>query len=400
MKQNNFLFITWDGPQTSYMEGLFMPIFHEIAKKENIQFHVIQFTWADKQKTDEVKRIATNFGIKYTNFPIFRKPLPSIGSLITLFAAGRKIKKYIKDNKIDVVMPRSTFPAMMVNNIKNRRFKTVFDADGLPIEERVDFAGLKKDSKLYKFLKSEETKVLHYADVVITRSQKAIEIHLENVGEKYRNKFFIISNGRNSENFFYDNACREKIRKKYNISNDSFLFLYVGSLGTKYAVKEMEIIYEEFSKKRKSSCIILTGDKNYLEQIIPNYKDKNIIIKKVKPQEVSQYISAADIGFALIYPMFSMKGAVPTKLGEYLLCGLPVIASKGIGDTERILQNFPECYLFDHSLDLKKQLPEINAFIKHSVLADKEKIREKALQYFSLESAAESYMKAFEKLGT
>ncbi len=25
----NLLFITWDGPQTSYMEGLFMPIFNE-----------------------------------------------------------------------------------------------------------------------------------------------------------------------------------------------------------------------------------------------------------------------------------------------------------------------------------------------------------------------------------
>ncbi len=25
----NLLFITWDGPQTSYMEGLFMPISNE-----------------------------------------------------------------------------------------------------------------------------------------------------------------------------------------------------------------------------------------------------------------------------------------------------------------------------------------------------------------------------------
>ena len=29
MKSKNLLFITWDGPQTSYMEGLFIPISNE-----------------------------------------------------------------------------------------------------------------------------------------------------------------------------------------------------------------------------------------------------------------------------------------------------------------------------------------------------------------------------------
>ncbi len=395
----NLLFITWDSPQTSYMEGLFMPIFHEIAKKENIQFHVIQFTWADKKKTDEVKKIAVNFGIKYTNFPIFRKSLPSIGSFITLFAAGRKIKKYIKDNKIDVVMPRSTFPAIMVNNIKNRTFKTIFDADGLPIEERVDFSGLKKGSTLYKFLKSGESKMLRHADAVITRSQKSIEIHLENIGEKYRNKFSVVYNGRDQLQFCLSSEYRDRARERLALMNE-FLFVYAGSLGSQYCLKEMLAVFNNYSKDHSSKFLILTGNIEFALQNIPAELKDRIIIKKVNADEVSFYLNAADFAFALRKPSFSMQGVAPIKLGEYLLCGLPVIASKGIGDTERILQNFPECYLFDHSLDLKKQLPEINAFIKHSVLVDKEKIRKKALQYFSLESAAESYMKAFEKLGT
>ena len=117
MKSKNILFITWDGPQTSYMEGLFMPIFQEIAKQGAYQFHVIQFTWADAQKIAHTKAAADKMGITYTAWPVLRKPNVSIGSLLTVLTSAGKIKKYIRENNIHIVMPRSTFPAMIVNQI-------------------------------------------------------------------------------------------------------------------------------------------------------------------------------------------------------------------------------------------------------------------------------------------
>src|SRR5690554_5492319 len=136
----NILFITWDGPQTSYMEGLFLPIFQKISESENIQFHVMQFTWADENRTASIQKAAEKMGIHYTAEKVYRKPMASIGSLLTIQSGTKKIKKYIQEHEIDVVMPRSTFPAMMVNALKNGELKVIFDADGLPIEERVDFS--------------------------------------------------------------------------------------------------------------------------------------------------------------------------------------------------------------------------------------------------------------------
>src|SRR5690606_27972045 len=128
---------------TSYMEGLFMPIFQEISKSTEINFHVIQFTWADQEKINQVKKAALSLGIAYSAFPICKEPLAGVGSLLTLFTSSGKIEKYVRENRIDVVMPRSTFPAYMVYKIRNRNFKVIFDADGLPLEESIDFAGLK-----------------------------------------------------------------------------------------------------------------------------------------------------------------------------------------------------------------------------------------------------------------
>ena len=394
----NLLFITWDGPQTSYMEGLFMPIFQEIAKNEDLKFHILQFTWADEKKINQIKNVAEKMGIQYSAFPIIRKPNVSFGSLLTVFTSSNKIKKYIEKNSIDIIVPRSTFPAMMVNQIlavgkvpfRGFRGKLIFDADGLPIEERIDFAGLKKGSFQYKLMKATETKMLKNADAVITRSQKAIDVHIQNIGEQHRNKFSVVLNGRDKNKFTKDDSSRTLAREELGIASE-FLFVYAGSLGPQYCFPEMLEIFKKRSDKNNSKFLILTGNVDFAKQNIPIELQSNIILKSVKSDEVPFYLNAGDVAFALRQPSFSMQGVAPIKLGEYLLCGLPVIASKGIGDTDDILKNFQECFLYDHSLGLDIQAESINHFLEKAIFADKNNIAVNAQDYFSLEASAESY---------
>ncbi|WP_312421442.1 hypothetical protein [Epilithonimonas sp.] len=433
----NLLFITWDGPQTSYMEGLFMPIFQEIAKWGDYKFHVVQFTWADDKKIAHTQAAADKMGIAYTAWPVLRKPNISIGSLLTVLTSSAKIKKYIRENNIHIVMPRSTFPAMIVNQINSPfashaffpfrglrgsaffpfrglrddsffpfrglrggkvpfrgfRGKLIFDADGLPIEERIDFAGLKKESFQYKLMKSAETKMLKSADAVITRSQKAIDFHIANIGESFRSKFSVVYNGRDKNLFAYQPTIREKVRKELGLK-DELLFVYAGSLGPQYCLNEMLEIFQAYATKHWAKFLILTGNTEFAEQNIPTELKTHIILKSVPSEKVSFYLNGGDVAFGLRKPTFSMQGVAPIKLGEYLLCGLPVIASKGIGDTERILENFEECYLYDHSIGLLPQIAHIKNFVEKAIFANRNKIAQKAQHYFSLEAAAESYLKA------
>lgn len=391
------LFITWDGPQTSYMEGLFMPIFHEMAKRGDLAFHIMQFTWAEEEKTTALKKAAEGFGIRYTAVHVLKKPVASLGSMITLFTSSGKIEKYIKEHQIDTVMLRSTFPALMVSKIKNRNFKIIFDADGLPIEERVDFAGLKKESRQYRWMKGIETRMLKLADHVITRSQKAVDIHLQILGEEFRSKFSVVLNGRNTEQFGYDQDKRTAVRERLGIGN-ALLFVYAGSLGPQYCFQEMLEVFENYAATHPAHFLILTGNTEFAESQIPAVLHSSITIKKVPVEEVPDYMNAADFAFALRQPSFSMQGVAPIKLGEYLLCGLPVLASKGIGDSEAILQHFKDCLLYDHRKGMADQLPEILTFAENAIFADRSGINGTAQQFFSLEAAAESYRKALEKI--
>ena len=392
MNKTILIHIVGRPPNKLYGRFVFSNIFQAIQNDSNIDFHVLQFTWSGENKRNLVARDAMYARIKYTAAPIVRKPIAGIGSLWTVFKAKKRIKEYIEAHNIDVVMPRSTFPAMMVNRLKLQNIKVIFDADGLPLEERVDFAGLSKNSLQYKWLKKEETQLLKTADQVLVRSKKAVDIHVKTIGEKYRSKFSIVVNGRDSEHFKPNQAHRIALRKELKLEPDAILWVYCGSLGPQYGWKEMISVFRGFNRQHPNSkFLILTGNVEYAEKNLSLDLKNSCLIRSVPFREVPNYLSAADIAFAIRKPTYSMRGVAPIKLGEYLLMGLPTIASKGIGDTEDLLEELEGIFLFDH-----KDLDNIKnaiTFAKNFNYSSNQ-IRKSGIKYFSLERSTDSYLKA------
>ncbi len=393
----NILFITWDGPQTNYLEGLFLPIFQQIQNISDYKFHVIQFTWGLNNRIESIKQKSEELNIAYTAKLVARKPSVVVGSILSIHKGKQLIEKYIAENAIDIVMPRSTMPALMVNRIKNRNFKLVFDADGLPLEERVDFTGLSPKSLQYRFLKKEERKMLLNADKVLTRSKKAVKIHLSNIGGKNLEKFSVVTNGRNTDVFKPDVFARRNIRKELNLTESTTVFVYCGSLGPQYSWDDMLEIFEKHHQQNSNSkFLILTSNLDYAHKRVPSHLKEAIIIKNVAFEEVPSYLSAADIAFALRKPKYSMIAVSPIKLGEYLLMGLPTIASKGIGDSENLLKKNPDCFLYNHHS--KHSTDQALEFIEYLETNIQEKIRAFGIEYFSLEESALTYVKSLNLL--
>jgi glycosyltransferase involved in cell wall biosynthesis len=389
----NILFITWDGAQTTYMEGLFLPIFNEIQKENSYQFHIIQFTWAPKERTAITERKARECNIKYSAKKIYKKPNALIGSFFTVIEGVSFIKKYLQNNKIDIIMPRSTMPSIMVNRLNNIDCKILFDADGLPIEERIDFSGLKKSSLIYNIYKREERLMLKKAAVVITRSKKAIDFHLDSIGNSFKDKFFVVVNGIDTQFFIPDGEHAQKLREDLNIKKDSKVFIYSGSLGPQYGFEIMINVFKSYLEINKNGFfLILTTQVDFAKERIPVALQDKIILKSVPFAAIPKYLSIGDIAFAIRDPKPSMQGVAPIKLGEYLLMGLPTIASLGIGDTEMILKDKNFCMLYNHNATDSAEKALV--FIEKAEAIDKAQIQKFASDHFSLEISAASYNKA------
>ena len=63
-----------------------------------------------------------------------------------------------------------------------------------------------------------------------------------------------------------------------------------------------------------------------------------IVLKKANHNDVPFLLQTMSATVSLIRPCFSKLSSSPTKLGEYLSCGLPCIGNKGVGDVAEILK--------------------------------------------------------------
>ncbi len=71
-----------------------------------------------------------------------------------------------------------------------------------------------------------------------------------------------------------------------------------------------------------------------------NLKTDRIVIKSCIHKEVPHYISLFDASIFFIRPTYSKKASSPTKQGEIMAMGKPLICNAGVGDTDRIVEKY------------------------------------------------------------
>ncbi|TGD73114.1 hypothetical protein E4634_12600 [Mangrovimicrobium sediminis] len=81
-----------------------------------------------------------------------------------------------------------------------------------------------------------------------------------------------------------------------------------------------------------------------------NVPDSQYTLQALPFEQVAKEVCRFDLGISFVRPGRAMKASCPTKLGEYLACGVPVVANRGIGDIETWLADgCTGCLLDDFS---------------------------------------------------
>ncbi|WP_197687260.1 hypothetical protein [Aquiflexum balticum] len=98
---------------------MFFPILKGIQEEGGIACHVMQFSWAGAAEVKRIGKLAEEMGLHYSHQPIHRRPLAVLGALLSVYRGVFHIRNYVKEHQINLLMPRSTMPAMMVNRLKD-----------------------------------------------------------------------------------------------------------------------------------------------------------------------------------------------------------------------------------------------------------------------------------------
>lgn len=132
-------------------------------------------------------------------------------------------------------------------------------------------------------------------------------------------------------------------RKKLGIDSEKLVISYLGSLGSWYMLSEMLDFFVVVKNEYPGALFLfVTHSSPVLVMKLLKAKGLNendIKITEARREEVPVFIKASDFSLSFIKPVYSKISSSPTKLGEILSMGIPVVANSGVGDIKETIIN-------------------------------------------------------------
>lgn len=319
-----------------------------------------------------------------------------------------KAEEIIKKNKIEIIHARGYVPALIGLSLKNKyNLKLIFDMRGFWPDERLDGKIWKMNNPihffLYKYFKFQEKRLLKNTNHVISLTQKGKSILLKTFNFLKTESISVIPCFADLKHFDFKIINSEKLNNlklSLKISPNDLVFLYLGSLGTWYMTNEMCDFFKVIKEKNPNAkLLIVTKDDtaeflNYALNI--GLKSEDLIFREASRDEVPYFIESCDIALFFIKPSFSKQASSPTKMGEIMGLGKPIITNAGVGDVDDILNKTQAGYL------IKKFTKENYELAANSISEikniDKNLIRKGGLEFYDLENGILKYHTVYNSL--
>lgn len=343
------LFISYNGMLEPLGQSQVIPYLRELAKR-GVRFTLLSFerpsafTTEGRLQSDQLRRQLSLQGIEWHWLPYHQRP--SVPATIYDVVAGlRKASSLVKRNRIEMVHARSHIPAAIALGLK-RRFgtKMIFDLRGLMAEEYVDAEHWREDGVPYRITKASERRMFASTDAVVTLTERIWPIIKEWDGLRGRAVHHeVIPCCTDLSLFKFSEEDRAQRRSELGLG-DRFTVVYSGSLDGWYLTEKMADFFASLVRRRPDAHLLwLTkGNHDRVKDLMRgrNITADNFSVLAVASAEVPSYLAAADAGLAFIKRCLSKLASSPTKNGEYLACGLPLIINAGVGDSDSLIDDW------------------------------------------------------------
>jgi glycosyltransferase involved in cell wall biosynthesis len=391
MAAMKILFVTWDGPQVSYLQSLFLPLFRAL-QPHGVHTDVLQFRWGSEDQARAVAEQCRHADVGYRAVAVSRG-VGAAGAMFSALKGSSEVRRAVAELAPDLVMPRSHMPALSVLAAGTKRLPPLcFDADGLPADERIEFGSLNASGPTFRVLTAIESAMVRRSRSVLVRSDYAASV-LEQRAHVPASRFHVVTNGRDEKLFAPGTEkSRRAARKKLGVAADAPLLVYAGSVGPQYRFDLIAKTALAFrSRLPDARLLVLTGAPDEARVILDEAVLDMAEIRSAAPDQVPALLAAADLGLSFRMRSPSMRAVSPIKTAEYLLCGLPVFGTAGIGDTA----GAERAGVF---LDEAVGAEGAAKWLEQSVLPNREQFREAArregVDRFSLERSVTDYLHA------
>jgi glycosyltransferase involved in cell wall biosynthesis len=247
-------------------------------------------------------------------------------------------------HRIKLVHARSHVPGVMALALKRLFRRTMlFDFRGQLAEEYADAGHWSRASVPYRLTRWMERRLLWAADgvVVLTERMRGQLLAEARVPEGRRGNITVIPCCVDTQLYA---TCRD-LGRRYRQERgwtDRRVLLYLGKLSERYMPQEMArfAAWAIRSEPGFYFQIVTQGDARMLLARLAELgvDERSYDVRRVLHTEVPMLLAAADATLSFIGGEASKRAVSPTKVGESLACGVPVVSSAGVGDLDGIIE--------------------------------------------------------------
>ncbi|MFN5317752.1 MAG: glycosyltransferase [Bacteroidia bacterium] len=408
MNNRNVLYLSYDGMTDPLGQAQVIPYLKGLSQK-GYRIQIVSFEKKSRllQHRSEIEALLENANILWHPLLYTSKP-PVLSTLFDVYRLFRKVRQIQNYGPVHLIHCRSYITALAGLQFKRKsKVPFVFDMRGFWADERVDGGIWNLENPLfnsvYSFFKRKEKQFLREASAVISLTHNAAQEINSWPGFEHL-KIQVIPCCADLDLFALNRIEHrqrlQELRKSIDIVEDQFVVSYLGSIGTWYMLNEM-LDFFAVVLRHKPNSIFLFITPDDADKIHRAAHDKGIDkvfirVKSSKRNEVPFWAALSSISLFFILPSYSKKASSPTKMGELMAGGIPLIVNSGVGDVAEILKDGANGIVLD-SFDsdaLESAYSQIDAILHE----DPENSVRCAHKYYALDKGVESYVDIYKSI--
>lgn len=405
-KSKNCLYLSYDGMTDPLGQSQVLPYLIGLTK-EGLSFHIISFEKPHRFETHKahIQQICDENNIHWHPMSYTQKS-PLVTTIWDVYRMKKMAKKLHQSLDFHVVHCRSYIAALVGLSMKKKfGTKFIFDMRGFWADERIDGGlwDLKNPifKMVYTYFKKKEIQYFNQSDYTISLTQAGKdEIQSWKLFKNKSPKIKIIPCCVDLDLFDpskIDASQKSKLRSELQLSDSDYILGYVGSIGTWYMLSEMLDYFFVLKKSiPQAKFLFVTGEKP--ENIVAVAKEKGIIqsdviVTSCLHKDVPLNISIFNASIFFIRPTFSKKASSPTKQGEIMAMGIPLICNSGVGDTDQIVRKYKAGAVITNFTN-----ENYSEIANHPIQADKSVMMQGAKEFYSLKGGIEKYLEVYKEI--
>ena len=389
------LFISWDAPNVNYVDSLFLPAFARL-KDHGVHVDILQFRWGDRAGRDRLAADCAARGIGYRSAEVWRKPSNLAGTLLTIARAPFAIRSAVRAFRSDILMPRGLFMVLATMLAGGPRLRPIiYDSDGLEADLRAEAGQISPTGLTYRAMRAIEAKAARTAEATLVRTDFNAETIRTRAGPSVgADRFQVMTCGRDPASFQpLPPAERAAVRSSLGFDPSAPLVVYVGSAWLQYRTSDIaRFVAALRTRAPGAGLLFLTSQPDEARTRLAEGDPEvaaDALVMSAPAADVPRLVAAADVGMSLFVVNTGSRAQSPIKLGEYLMCGVPVIGTAEVGDTAPAIAAgvfFPDSAGPDAAAD----------WLVGTVIPNREaiaaKAREVGVDCFSLDNTVRQYL--------